>query len=74
VLDPPREGLSSGVIAGVFEEMAPPKAVLVSCNPEALAKELPQITGAGYRILQVQPVDVFPHTEHIETVVVVQKT
>jgi len=73
VLDPPREGLSAPVIAGVFEQMAPPKAVLVSCNPEALAKELPQITGAGYRIVKVQPVDMFPHTEHIETVVMVQK-
>ena len=73
VLDPPREGLSPAVIAGVFQQMAPAKAVLVSCNPEALAKELPQITAAGYRIVRVQPVDMFPHTEHIETVVVLQK-
>jgi len=41
----------------------------VSCNPDALAKELPVILKTGYRIVRVQPVDMFPHTDHIETVV-----
>jgi 23S rRNA (uracil1939-C5)-methyltransferase len=74
ILDPPRDGVSAAAIKGVFREIAPPKAVLVSCNPDALARELPQIVEAGYRATMVQAVDMFPHTEHIETVVVLQKT
>jgi 23S rRNA (uracil1939-C5)-methyltransferase len=46
-------------------------AVYVSCNPEALAHDLRIITAHGYRIVSMQPVDMFPHTAHVETVVVV---
>jgi 23S rRNA (uracil1939-C5)-methyltransferase len=70
VLDPPRPGCPPGVLAGVFEAIAPPRAVYVSCNPEALAQELPVILKAGYRVAHLQAVDMFPHTDHIETVVV----
>jgi 23S rRNA (uracil1939-C5)-methyltransferase len=69
VLDPPRDGCSPEVLEGVFVQMAPPRAVMVSCNPEALARELPFVLKAGYRVVKVQAVDMFPHTEHIETVV-----
>ena len=48
----------------------PRRSVYVSCNPDALAKELPVILKAGYRVTRVQPVDMFPHTHHIETVMV----
>ena len=68
VLDPPRQGCPPGVIAGVFEGIRPPRVVYVSCGPEALAEELPVILKAGYRVTRVQPVDMFPHTDHIETV------
>jgi len=74
ILDPPRDGCSPEVLNGVFEEMKPPKAVLVSCSPESLARELPQILAAGYRLTRIQPVDMFPHTDHIETIVIVQRT
>jgi 23S rRNA (uracil1939-C5)-methyltransferase len=69
VLDPPRTGCPPAVIASVFRDASPQRAVYVSCNPEALARELPAILAAGYRIDRVQPVDMFPHTGHIETVV-----
>ena len=69
VLDPPRQGCPPAVISGVFERLRPARAVYVSCNPDALAKELPVILKAGYRATRVQPVDMFPHTDHIETVV-----
>jgi 23S rRNA (uracil1939-C5)-methyltransferase len=69
VLDPPRQGCSPEVIDGVCRTVAPPRVVYVSCNPEALAGELPVILRAGYRIRRVQPVDMFPHTPHVETVV-----
>jgi 23S rRNA (uracil1939-C5)-methyltransferase len=73
ILDPPRQGCPPAVVAAVFEQIRPPKAVYVSCNPEALAKELPVILKTGYRATRVQPVDMFPHTEHIETVVTFER-
>ena len=70
VLDPPRQGCPPPVLTAVFERMRPAKAVYVSCNPDALAVELPVILKAGYRVTRVQPVDMFPHTTHLETVMV----
>ena len=57
VLDPPR----------------PARAVYVSCDPESLARDLARITKRGYAIASMQPVDMFPHTPHIETVVVLDR-
>jgi 23S rRNA (uracil1939-C5)-methyltransferase len=72
VLDPPREGCSPVVIREVFGRLRPRRAVYVSCNPEALARELRPICSYGYRVLSLQPVDTFPHTAHVETVAVVE--
>jgi 23S rRNA (uracil1939-C5)-methyltransferase len=69
VLDPPRDGCSAEVIDRVFEDLAPARAVYISCNPEALARDLAEIAHHGYRIRSMQPVDMFPHTAHVETVV-----
>lgn len=74
LLDPPRQGCTRSVIDGVFRVIAPPRAIYISCNPEALAAELPAIVGAGYRVERVQPVDMFPHTTHIEAVVTLTRT
>jgi 23S rRNA (uracil1939-C5)-methyltransferase len=73
VLDPPREGCSPSVIQAVFHTLAPARAVYVSCNPEALARDLGAIVESGYRIESLQPVDMFPHTEHVETVAVLSR-
>jgi len=73
VLDPPREGCAPRVRAAVFGQIQPVRAVYVSCNPEALADELPDILRSGYGVERVQAVDMFPHTEHIETVVTLRK-
>ncbi len=70
VLDPPRQGCPPGVLHAVFTGLAPERAIYVSCNPEALAAELPQILEAGYAVASVEPVDMFPHTPHVEAVVV----
>ena len=70
VMDPPRQGCPPRVLAAVFEQMRPGKVVYVSCNPDALAGELPVILRAGYRMTRAQAVDMFPHTNHIETVMV----
>jgi 23S rRNA (uracil1939-C5)-methyltransferase len=69
VLDPPRQGCTRFVGRAVFGRIRAPKVVYVSCNPEALAGEMPEILRAGYIVDRVQPVDMFPHTTHIETVV-----
>lgn len=69
ILDPPREGCTPAVLRGVFADLAPPRAVYVSCHPEALQRELPIILKAGYQVTSVQAVDMFPHTDHIEVVV-----
>ena len=73
VLDPPRQGCPPEVLDAVFNHIAPARAVYVSCNPEALAAELPVILSAGYRVTSIQPVDMFPHTDHIETVVALSR-
>jgi 23S rRNA (uracil1939-C5)-methyltransferase len=74
VLDPPREGCQSSVIDRVFGQQGPARAVYVSCDPESLARDLARITACGYRIASLQPVDMFPHTPHIETVAVLSRT
>lgn len=73
VLDPPRQGCPPAVIDAVFARLAPPRAIYVSCNPESLAAELPAILRAGYEVAAVQPVDMFPHTPHVEAVVVLNR-
>ena len=66
VIDPPRVGMHKDVVRQVLE-MAPPRLVYVSCNPATLARDLNMIKDQ-YRVLEVQPVDMFPHTFHIESV------
>ncbi len=73
VLDPPREGSPPQVVREVFGRLRPRRAVLVSCNPAALARELPLALRAGYGVLRVQPLDMFPHTPHIEVVAVLER-
>jgi 23S rRNA (uracil1939-C5)-methyltransferase len=73
VLDPPRDGCEAPVLHAVFGTMTPPAAVYISCNPEALARDLAAIVRHGYRAESIQPVDMFPHTARIETVVVLTR-
>ena len=70
VIDPPRAGCPPEVLRALARDLRPAAIVYVSCNPEALATELPVLLDAGYDVRRVQPVDMFPHTTHIETVVV----
>jgi 23S rRNA (uracil1939-C5)-methyltransferase len=69
ILDPPRQGCPQAILETVFKVIAPRRVVYVSCNPDALAAELPLILNAGYRAERIEAVDMFPHTDHIETVV-----
>jgi 23S rRNA (uracil1939-C5)-methyltransferase len=73
VLDPPREGCSPAVTERLFGNLGPSRAVYVSCNPETLARDLAVAAAHRYRIESLQPVDMFPHTPHVETVAVISR-
>jgi 23S rRNA (uracil1939-C5)-methyltransferase len=73
VLDPPREGCRPTTIDRVLAQCEPSRMIYVSCDPESLARDLLRITASGYEIGSMQPVDMFPHTPHIETVVVLNR-
>ncbi|OQB68684.1 MAG: 23S rRNA (uracil-C(5))-methyltransferase RlmCD [Bacteroidetes bacterium ADurb.Bin139] len=71
VLDPPRAGVHEDVLK-VLLETAPEKIIYVSCNPATQARDL-ALLHCLYRITRVQPVDMFPHTHHVENIVVAEK-
>jgi 23S rRNA (uracil1939-C5)-methyltransferase len=72
VVDPPRAGLSQKIVRRVIECEAP-RIVYVSCNPTTLAPNAAQLAEAGYSLRRVKPVDMFPHTPHIECVALLEK-
>jgi len=67
VADPPREGLGE-TIAGRIADMAPSTIVLVACDPASLARDVKALVARGYALDRVVPVDLFPHTFHVEAV------
>ncbi|HEX8548693.1 MAG TPA: 23S rRNA (uracil-5-)-methyltransferase RumA, partial [Cytophagaceae bacterium] len=71
ITDPPRAGMHEDVVKMLLE-MAPKKIVYVSCNPATQARDL-ALMDEKYKIEEVQPVDMFPHTYHVENVVLLQK-
>lgn len=73
VMDPARAGCTPEVITAV-KNMRPAKIVYVSCNPSTLARDIELLTKEGtYQLVKIQPVDMFPHTAHVETVVLLSK-
>ncbi|MDP4145041.1 MAG: 23S rRNA (uracil(1939)-C(5))-methyltransferase RlmD [Bacillota bacterium] len=68
VVDPPRKGCEKSLLESLAK-MKPRRIVYVSCDPSTLARDLGILEELGYRTLEVQPVDMFPHTAHVETVV-----
>ena len=72
-MDPPRSG-SDAAFLRALTTLMPPRVVYVSCNPETLARDLKVLVKGGYKALQAIPVDMFPATEHVETVVVLERS
>ena len=68
VIDPPRKGCDQTVIESICR-MSPEKVVYVSCDPETLARDLALFEEKGFKVQEVTPVDMFPRTQHVETVV-----
>lgn len=68
LMDPPRAGASREFLHSLVT-LAPKKVVYISCNPETQARDVAFLVKNGYRVKKIQPVDMFPHTEHVECVV-----
>ena len=66
-LDPPRAGSDERFLRSLLKA-APDRVVYVSCDPETLARDLRVLTGGGYKVRRIRPVDMFPWTEHVECV------
>ncbi len=66
VVDPPRQGLDVAVVDALVKN-GPPKLVYVSCDPATLARDVKRLARGGYALTNVQPVDMFPQTFHVET-------
>lgn len=73
IMDPPRAGSDERFMKSVIT-LSPERVVYVSCNPETLERDLGYFVRHGYGVRRIQPVDMFPHTEHIETVVLLVKS
>ncbi len=71
VVDPPRKGCDPKLLETLVA-MSPEKIVYVSCDPATLARDLAYLTQNGYRVDGVQPVDMFPHTVHVECVALIE--
>ena len=72
MLDPPRKGCDEATLSAVVR-MAPRRVVYVSCNPATAARDAAWLEQNGYHAEKVQPVDLFPRTKHVETVVLLSK-
>ncbi|MBL1215553.1 MAG: 23S rRNA (uracil(1939)-C(5))-methyltransferase RlmD [Ignavibacteriae bacterium] len=73
IADPPRGGMNPKTVNDLLK-LKPPKIVYVSCNPATQARDVKLLCEGGYELIKMQPVDMFPHTFHIENVALLQIT
>ncbi|SHJ95043.1 23S rRNA m(5)U-1939 methyltransferase [Hathewaya proteolytica DSM 3090] len=72
VVDPPRKGCDAALLNSIAEA-SPKKIVYVSCDPATLSRDLGILTNLNYKVMEVQPVDMFPMTSHVECVVLMSR-
>ena len=72
-INPPRSGVHEDMIDSI-PEIGPRRIVYVSCNPATLARDLSGLCSRGYCLTDVQPVDMFPHSFHVETIARLERT
>ncbi len=72
ILDPPRPGVHKKVLKKLTENKSP-KIIYVSCNPESQRRDVNVLEENGYKIEKCQPIDMFPHTPHIENIILLEK-
>ena len=72
LMDPPRSG-STPEFLSAAGKLSPRRIVYISCCPETQARDLSLLQKNGYRVTLLQPVDMFPHTEHIENIAVLER-
>lgn len=71
-MDPPRSGSDEKFLSSIVK-LGPKKVVYISCNPVTQARDLKYLTKHGYKVEEIQPVDMFPHTYHVESVVLITR-
>ena len=71
-MDPPRSGSNENFLSSLVQ-LAPKKVIYISCNPVTQERDLRFLTKHGYIVKEIQPVDMFPQTKHVETVVMMEK-
>jgi len=72
IIDPPRPGLHPQVVQDIIE-LSPYKIIYVSCNPATQSRDVEIFNEKGFQIIDIQPIDMFPHTPHIECIVTLKK-
>ena len=71
-MDPPRAGSDEAFLSSLLV-LCPERVVYISCNPQTQCRDLQYLVKGGYRVKKIQPVDMFPHTNHVETVCLLDK-
>ena len=72
IMDPPRAGSTPEFLDAVTR-LQPERLVYISCNPQTQKRDLEILVKKGWQVRRIQPVDMFPHTEHVETCVLLQR-
>ncbi|MGK9476895.1 23S rRNA (uracil(1939)-C(5))-methyltransferase RlmD [Melioribacter sp. OK-6-Me] len=73
IADPPRSGMNPKTVNDILS-IHPPRIVYISCNPATQARDIKLLCNGGYKLLKIRPVDMFPHTYHIENVALLEYT
>lgn len=73
ILNPPRKGVQPAAMERV-QAIAPPRIIYVSCSPQSQARDLDRLIARGYRLRSLQPFDMFPQTEEVETVALLERS